>query len=108
MAAACKFLVDLFVARPAIARSDQGGNDEALVIFLLLALRGLVAVEAGNAFSGVLAHFKFMNDGILLVRMAFRAFASGLDELCVGLVYLDAWASPLDEEGSQHEAEGDN
>jgi len=108
VAAAREFLVDLFVAGAAIARSHLSGDYEAVVILFLLTLRGLVAVEAGNAFPGVLAHLKFMNDGILLMRMAFRAFAGGHDELRVGLVHLNAGPSPLDEESTKNQSEGDD
>jgi hypothetical protein len=61
------------------------GNHEAVVIelVLFLALLGLVAIEAVRANGGVLAHFEFVNDGILLPRMAFCAFPGGLDEGCI-------------------------
>ncbi len=73
-----KFLIDLFVASAAIAGGDvAGGDDEAVMVFGLLSGRGLMAVEAIHAAFGVLAHFVFVNDGVLGARVAVGALAAG-------------------------------
>ncbi len=80
VAAVQKFLIDLFVASAAVAGGDVAcGDDEAVVVFGFLSSRGLMAVEAVYAALGVLAHFVFVNDGVLGARMAVGALAGGAD-----------------------------
>jgi hypothetical protein len=86
--AADKFLIDLFVAGSAISRRQMRGNHKTVVIEFVLFLTPLrlVAVQAVHARCGVLAHLEFVNDRVLLPRMAFRAFPGGPDEGCIRLV----------------------
>lgn len=73
-----KFLIDLFVASTTISSGDVAcGHDEPVVVFTFLALCGLMTVEAVDAAFGVLAHFIFVNDGILGARMAVGALTAG-------------------------------
>ncbi len=65
------------------------------MIFLLLALPGLVTVKTGDAFRGVLAHLEFVDDRVLLVLVTLGAFAGGFDELRVWLIDFDARAGAL-------------
>src|SRR6266581_3438606 len=88
VAAAYEFLINLVVAGLAVSRREMSGNHKTVVIELVfsLALLRLVAIEAVHTNGGVLAHFVFVNDGILLSRMAFCAFPAGLDEGYIGLI----------------------
>jgi hypothetical protein len=45
----------------------------------------------------VLAHFIFVDDGILLAGMAFGALARGLNEVRVGLIRFNARTRTLDQ-----------
>lgn len=81
MAAAHKLLINLLVAGPAIPRGHLRSNCEAVVLFLLLGLRRLVAIETGHARGGMLAHFVFVNHGVLLTRVALGALAGGPHEV---------------------------
>jgi hypothetical protein len=97
MAAAQELLINLFVAWPAVRRRHVRCYHEPVMLPLLLALCRLVAVQAGNAFHRVFAHFIFVDHGVLLVCMAFRAFSRGLQERRVGLVRFDARAGMLNQ-----------
>jgi hypothetical protein len=76
--AARKFLIDLLVAATAIGGSKMCGNHKTVVVLVvsILTFLRLVTVKAANAFLGVLAHFVFMDNGILLgargIRRTFR------------------------------------
>jgi hypothetical protein len=60
-----EFLVDLLMGAFAVAGHHFGGERKAVVRALALACGGLMAVEAGHTFAGVLAPPQFMDDGIL-------------------------------------------
>ena len=108
VAAVEKFLIDLFVASTAIAGRDVArGDDETIVVFGFLSLGGLVAVEAVDAALGVLAHFVFVNDGVLGARVAVGALASGADELGARLFGFRFGARAINEEGSDNHRESD-
>jgi len=62
VAAAKKFLINAFVAGTAISGCEMGANSEAVVIQLLLARPGLVAVEAIHALLSVGGHLVFMHN----------------------------------------------
>src|SRR5215469_2515160 len=76
MTAMQKLLVNDLVATAAIARGEFARNDKAVVIFLFLSARGLVAVQAIHAFARMQAHLVFMDYGILCARMAFGTLPS--------------------------------
>src|SRR5579859_4569874 len=105
MPAVGKLLVDLLVARAAVSSSHLRADDEAVVFFLLLALRGLMAIQARHSLGGVLAHLIFMHDGILLPQMAFGAFPGSANERSAWLVHLAARPCMLDEKGAKNERE---
>jgi len=67
----------------------------------------LVAVETVDAFRGVLAHFVFVDDGILLAGMTFGALAGGFDKIGVGLVHFNAGTGALDKKRSQNQRQAD-
>src|SRR5215813_7398272 len=78
--AAHELLVDLFVAGAAVGGRNVRRDDKAVVILTIsfLSFLGLMAIEAVDALRGVLAHFIFVDDGILLAGVAFGAFACSL------------------------------
>jgi hypothetical protein len=77
VAAAKKLLINVFMAAAAVPCSQFAGDHEAMVIFFLLAGRGLMAIEAVNTFCGVHAHFVFVNNGnIACARGTPRIFRS--------------------------------
>jgi hypothetical protein len=80
-----ELLIYILVAAPAITRTQPCGDDESVMVFLFLARSRLVAVEAVHAFPGVLAHFIFMNHGILQTCMTLRALSGGAHQVCAGL-----------------------
>jgi hypothetical protein len=106
MPAAQKFLVNLLVARATVPGRYRSGDNEAVVLFFLLPLLGLMAIEAGNPLCGVFAQFELVNDGVLLIRVALRAFSGGFDKIRAGLIHLNSWASALDQKGAEYEREG--
>src|SRR5215471_5461311 len=105
MAAALKLLINLFVTGAAIARSDARRYDEPVVLFFLLTLLRLMAVQARNSLLRVLAQLVFMDNGILLVGVAFRAFACRFNEVRSRLIDLNAGPRSMQEESTQNESE---
>src|SRR5262245_61030365 len=71
VAASQVLLVDRFMAAPAIAGRQHRGNDKAVMVPLLLARGGLMAVQAIDAFFGVSAQLELVDDRVLLLQMAF-------------------------------------
>jgi hypothetical protein len=62
--AALKKLVVLgLVVLGAIGGGQMGRNDESAVIYFFLISSRCMTVEAGDAFAGVGAHLKLVNDG---------------------------------------------
>src|SRR5215470_12274741 len=104
MAATEKLLIDPFVTGAAIAGRDRRRYDKSIVLFLLLILLRLMAVQARNPRRGVLTQLVFMDNGILLVGVALRAFPCRFDEVCGGLIDLDARSRPMQEESAQNES----
>lgn len=92
-----KFLINLLMADAAVCRCDMCRNLKSIMINLvfLLAFLRLVAIEAGYALRCVLAHLKFMHDGVLLARMALRTFTGGLYKIFIRLVGLNSWPRAL-------------
>ncbi len=106
MAAVQKFLVDLLVAHAAIACCKVSRNNEAVVLFLLLILSGLVTIEAVHAFLGMLAHFIFVHHRVLLPNVALGTFAGGANELCGRLFSLNLGSSAIDEKCTKNKSKG--
>ena len=110
VAAADKFLVNLFMADAAVCGRYVRGDDEPVVIefVFFLALLRLVTIEAVDAVGGVFAHLEFVDDRVLLAGVAFGAFPRGLDERGVGLIDLGVGAGALDEESGDNHSAGDD
>lgn len=98
MAAVQELLIDRLVTAPTISGGELGGDDETVMVLLFLAGGGLVTVETVDAFPGVRAHLVFVDHGILGSRMTFGAFSGGANEICAGLLGLDLWPCPIEEE----------
>src|SRR5665213_4329554 len=73
--AAYEFLIDVLVARAAIARSQVVADSKPMMVHLLLSGRGLVAIKAGDALLRVHGKFVVMDHGVLQPRMALSAFS---------------------------------
>jgi hypothetical protein len=108
VAAAEEFLILGLVAGTAIAGGKVRRDHEAVMIELLLARRGLMAVEAVDALARVRGHFVLVHDGILEARMALGAFAGGADEVSRGLAGFNAGARAIDEKCGENEGEADD
>ncbi len=107
MAAAKKFLVDGFVALAAVARGEICSDDESVVVFALLSLGGLMAVEAIHALGCVRRHFVFVHHGILKPRMALGTLARSAYEVRRWLAGLGERTIAVDEERGKNQREGD-
>src|SRR6185503_2426781 len=77
MAASQKLLVNVFVTTAAVSGSQFRGDDESMMLLLLLPGRRLVTIEAIHAFLSVHAHLVFMHHRILESRMALSALSAG-------------------------------
>ena len=86
MSAAHELLIDLFVTRAAVGGRHSRGDDETVMVLAMLSRRRLVALQAINLALGVNAQLVFVDDGILLIGMAFGALARSPDEGRRGLV----------------------
>src|SRR6476661_3229598 len=108
MAAPQKLLIDRLVTAPAIAGGQCRHDREAVMLLPRLRSRRLMTIEAGDAALGMPAHLVFMDDGVLLAGVAFRALARRTNGGRRRLLDLDARAGPIDQEGAHDEAEGDD
>src|SRR5262249_13271687 len=106
--AARKLLVDLLVTGTAISCGHVRGDYNTVVFLLFLALLRLVTVEARNALCCVFAHFVFVDNRVLLPRMAFGAFTAGPNERSVWLVKLGSRACTLDHKSAHNQREGNH
>src|SRR5579863_2401100 len=95
------------MAAAAVAGCQMFADHKAVVILGLLILGRLVAIEAVHAVLGVSAHLVFMHNRVLQACMALRALAAGPDEVGGRLFGLDAWPSPIHEECTKDQSEGD-
>lgn len=103
-----KFLIDLFVTATAISSGDvAGGDDETVVVSALLSGRGLMTTEAVNAALGVLAHFVFVDDGVLGAGVTVGAFAGSAYQFGTRLFGFGSWTSAIEQKGSDDHREGD-
>ena len=87
-----KLLILLIVTTPAVGGRHRFRDLEAVMVHLVLMFRRLVAVEATDTFLGVHAQFVLMDDGVLLLGVAFGALArrSGLKWSARGLLGIRA------------------
>src|SRR5436305_9419042 len=98
MPAAGELLIDGFVTTATIAGGHLFRDDKAVMILALLVVCGLMAVKAIDALLAMLAHFVLVDDRILLLTVALRAFSRSADQGLIGLIRLDAWALPVNQE----------
>ena len=99
MPTARELLVYLLMTAPAIRGGQANTRDhKPVMIFLVLSRRGLVALQAVDAFLCVLAHFVLMHDRILQARVTLRALARRSHEVGSGLLGLDFGPRPVNEE----------
>ena len=75
MAAPQVFLVDRLVTAPAIPGCQLRRNDEAVMVFLRLAVRWLMAVQAVDALLRVTAQLVLVDDRVLLLAVALGTLA---------------------------------
>lgn len=103
-----ELLINVFVAAPAVPRRQLVGDDESVVVLLLLALGRLMAIEAVHALARVRAHLVFMDYGILRARMAFGAFSGCPNQLCARFFCLYFWASSVNQKRSHDQSESNH
>lgn len=103
-----ELLVDILVAAAAVPRGQLGGNDESVMIFLLLPRRWLMAIQAVHAFLRVHAHLIFVDDGVLSPYVAFRTFSSGTNQSRTRLLGFYFRARAIDKECGENQSECDH
>ena len=108
VAAAEEFLIDAFVAGAAIAGGQVSTDNESMVIDLLLAGAGLVAVEAIDVFLRVGGHFVFMHNRILQARVALSALSRCPNKVSRRLRSLDTGALSIDQKRGQDQRKCDD
>ena len=80
VAAAQELLIDRLMARAAVARRQPRGDDEAVMVLLVLPLGRLMAIEAVDLLVVVDAHLIFVDDRVVHLGMALGTLARGADE----------------------------
>ena len=105
MATAQELLIDRFVAAAAIARGQFGCDHKSVMIFLLLARRGLVALKAIDPFAGMRAHLVLVNDRILSTGVAFRAFPCRAHQIGGRLIGFDLGTSSVNQKRGEDKRE---
>ena len=108
MAAAQVLAVLRGVALAAIRRGQRLGDREPAMLQRLLAIDGLMAIQAGHAHLHMAAAFELMHDGRGLAAMAFRALAGGADEGGRRLLQLDLGAKAIDDERGDDQRAADH
>src|SRR5262249_7642737 len=108
VAAPQEFLIDGVVARAAVAGRELRDDGEAVMILTLLSGSRLMAIEAVDALSRVRAQLVFVDDRILLGRMALGALAGGPHEGGGGLLDVHPWPRAIDHERADDESERDD
>src|SRR5581483_6142911 len=106
MTAMEKLLINALVAAAAIPGGQLGRDDEAMMIFLLLAGGRLMAFKAVHSFAGVGAHLVLVYYGILRAGVALGTFSSGANEVGTGLLGLYFRPGAVNEECRQYQSEG--
>jgi hypothetical protein len=103
-----ELLVYGFVTNPAIGGCRTGIDDKTVVVFALLTCDGLVAIEAVYTLACVSAHLEFMDNGVLSIQMALRAFAGGFHKRGVRLLELGARPARMKEIRRNNKSGGDD
>src|ERR1700733_7109935 len=103
MPTAQELLIDGLVTASTIPGRQLGRDHEAVMVLLLLAGRGLVAVETVHPLLGVQAHLIFVDHRILGPSMTFRAFSGGTYKVCAGLFGLHLRPRPVEQKRCQDE-----
>jgi hypothetical protein len=98
MPAVQEFLVNAFMAVPAVSGRELGRDHEAVVLLGLLLASRPVAVQAVHLFLRMPAQLVFVDHRILLVVVAFGAFARRLHQGGVGLSGFTARPLAVDQE----------
>ncbi len=106
VAAVQELLVDALVATAAVAGGELGADDKAVMVLLLLAFGGLVAVQAVDAFFGVGAHLVLMHHRVLEAGVALGALAAGANKVRRWLVGFDLGAGAIDQECGKNQRKG--
>ncbi len=96
------------VARAAVAGGQMRADNESVVIDLLLAGGGLVAVKAVHALFGVRGHLVFVDNRVLEPRMTLGAFARRPHKVGGWLRGFDARPRSIDKKSSQNERKRDD
>lgn len=86
MAASEELLINALVTCTAISGRQARYDDKSVVLLALLVLSRPVAIETVDVLLGMLAHFVFMDNRILLPRMAFGALARSAHTGGIGLI----------------------
>ena len=80
MAAPQELLVDFFMATAAIACGQFRRKNKPVMFLGLLICRRPMAIETRKTSAGMGTQFKFVHNGVMQLRMAFRAFTRGARE----------------------------
>src|SRR6476661_3208176 len=80
VSAAQEFLIHRLVTAAAVAGGQLARDDEPVMLLSLLAGGGLMAIEAVDAALRVTAHLVFVDDRVLLLRVALGALPGCADE----------------------------
>src|SRR5262249_12905858 len=108
MTAVQKLFVNGFVACAAVRRGGPGINDKTNVVRARLTRCNLMAIETGDTFFSVLAHFVLMNDGILKVPVALGALATRTNESLGWLLDLNPGAARIQKKRRQNQRRRDS
>ena len=107
MAAAQELLVNRLKTAPAVPRREPGRNDKPVMVLLLLALSGLMALEAVDALLRVQADLVLVHHGELLLDVALGAFAGRANERRGRLRGFHPRPLAVHEEGRDNQREAD-
>src|SRR5215831_5399781 len=103
-----ELLINGLVATAAVSSRQLSGDDESVMILLLLALGRLVAFEAVDTLPRVHAHFILMHHRILGPDVTLRTFPGGPDQVGGRLLCLYLRTGAINQERSQNQSECNN
>jgi hypothetical protein len=104
--AAKELLVYVFVAAAAVPSRQLRTDYETVMIFLVLSLGRLVAIQAIHALLRVPAHLVFVDHGILCPGMTFGALPAGAHECGARLLGFYLRSRAIENERSQYQSKG--